>query len=154
MNRPLRPWPHWRTLLVSPLLYAMFAPLVLLDGCLEVYHRVAFPILGIQTVRRRHYIKIDRYRLPYLPPILKLACACCGYANGLLQYAAKIAGETEHHFCPIKHQPSAEFQAPPHHAAFEEYGDEIGWRQRWLSPRSRNPRRSIPVTSARKEDVL
>jgi hypothetical protein len=109
----------------------MIVPLVLLDIFLELYHRIAFPILGIPTVPRRRYIKIDRHLLPYLPAIVKLACVYCGYANGLLQYAARIAGDTERYFCPIKHQASAEFDQPPHHRHFAEYGDAQGFRRLW-----------------------
>lgn len=123
--------PKWTTLLASPLLYAMIVPLILMDIFLELYHRLAFPILGIPTVRRGHYIKLDRQLLPYLPAILKVACAYCGYANGLIQYAARIAGDTELYFCPIKHQAVADFHPPPHHKSFIEYGDAEGFRQLW-----------------------
>jgi hypothetical protein len=123
--------PKWTTILASPLLYAMIVPLVVVDICLELYHRVAFPILGIPTVPRKHYIKIDRHLLPYLPAIVKLACIYCGYANGLLQYAGRIAGDTERYFCPIKHQAAADFHPPPHHRNFAEYGDARGFRELW-----------------------
>lgn len=115
--------PSCRTLLVSPLLYIMVIPLVFLDICLELYHRLVFPILKIPLVRRGAYIKIDRHRLPFLSPVLKLACAYCGYANGLLHYAVRIAGETEAYFCPSKHLMTPGFQPPPHHRNFAEYGD-------------------------------
>ncbi len=123
--------PRWTTLLASPLLYAMVVPLVLLDISLECYHRLAFPILGIPTVPRGRYIKLDRHLLPYLPAILKVACAYCGYANGLIQYAARIAGDTELYFCPIKHQAAADFYQPPHHRGFADYGDAEGFRNLW-----------------------
>jgi hypothetical protein len=123
--------PHLTTILASPILYLMILPLLLLDLSLEIYHRLAFPILGIPAVRRDRYIKLDRHRLPYLPVLLKVACAYCGYANGLLQYAARIAGETESYFCPIKHQAAAGFQPPPHHQAFADYGDAEGFHRLW-----------------------
>lgn len=120
-------WPQWRTLLVSPLLYGMIVPLVFLDIFLELYHRVVFLGLGIPFVRRSEYILFDRYRLPFLSPALKLACAYCSYANGLLQYAARIAGETEAYFCPSKHQKYSGFHAPAHHEHFADYGDQQGF---------------------------
>jgi hypothetical protein len=132
--------PAWKTVLVSPVLYAMIVPLILLDICLELYHRLVFPILGIPRVQRSRYIKLDRQRLPYLPVILKMACAYCGYANGLLHYASRIAGDTEAYFCPIKHRPTADFQAPPHHEGFLEYGDAEGFRKLW-EDRRRDSRR-------------
>jgi len=124
-------WPAWTTIAISPLLYAMIVPLAFLDLCLELYHRIAFPFLGIPTVARGVYIKIDRHKLPYLPPILKVACAYCGYANGLIQYAARIAGDTEAYFCPIKHQKSESFHQPAHHRDFAEYGDAGGFTRRY-----------------------
>ena len=150
VEKPLNPlvkvWPRWTTILVSPLLYGMIIPLVLLDLCLELYHRLVFPVIGVPMVPRRDYIKMDRHRLPYLSPILKLACAYCGYANGLIQYTARIAGDTEHYFCPIKHQASAGFHAPPHHDTFVAYGDEAGWRKRWYGSRDRqNQGLDIPI---------
>jgi hypothetical protein len=123
--------PEWSTLAVSPLLYGMFVPIVLLDICLEIYHRLAFPILGIPTVPRGNYIKMDRHLLPYLPVILKIACAYCGYANGVFNFAMRIASDTEAYFCPIKHQASPDFHAPPHHKNFAEYGDAETFRHRW-----------------------
>ncbi|TAJ26846.1 MAG: hypothetical protein EPO64_05950 [Nitrospirae bacterium] len=123
--------PKWTTVVAAPLLYAMIVPLIFVDISLEFYHRLAFPILGIPTVSRGSYIKLDRHLLPYLPFILKLACIYCGYANGLVQYAARIAGDTERYFCPIKHQAAAEFHPPPHHQDFIEYGDAEGFRKRW-----------------------
>jgi len=108
----------------------MVVPLAFLDLCLTLYQHVVFAVLGIPIVLRRQYIKHDRYRLPYLSPVQKLACAYCGYANGLLQYAVRIAAETERYFCPIKHQKAPGFHAPPHHRGFVEYGDETAWRRR------------------------
>lgn len=123
--------PEWTTILASPILYMMILPLVLLDLSLELYHRLVFPILGIPLVPRRSYIKLDRHLLPYLPLALKVACAYCGYANGLLRYAARIAGDTEAYFCPIKHQAAADFHPPFHHQGFADYGDAAGFRQLW-----------------------
>lgn len=133
--------PEWTTVVASPLLYGMFAPMVFLDLCLETYHRLAFPLFGIPTVRRRDYIKIDRHLLPYLPVILKIACAYCGYANGLFHFALRIAGDTEAYFCPIKHLASPTFHPPPHHKNFAEYGDAEAFRHRWeaLERKEREP---------------
>ena len=124
-------WPTWNTLVASPLLYGMIVPLVFLDFFLELYHRLAFPVLGIPRVHRGEYIRIDRHRMSFLPLMLKLACAYCGYANGLLQYAVRIAGETEAYYCPSKHQDTAGFHAPPHHQDFAEYGDDTGFERRF-----------------------
>ncbi len=124
-SRAVNPaWPAWSTILASPFLFSTLIPLIFLDLCLECYHRLAFPILGIPLAHRRQHIRIDRHHLPFLSPVLKLACVYCGYANGLLQYAVRIAGDTEAHFCPSKHQDAPGFHPPPHHRNFAEYGDE------------------------------
>ena len=130
---PVREWPNWRTIVASPVLYAMIVPLVMLDLCAELYHRTVFPLLGLAIVPRRAYIRFDRHHLPYLSPIRLVACAYCGYANGLLQYAARLAGDTEAYFCPIKHRPEAGYREAPHHKDFAEYGDATGFRRRWKS---------------------
>lgn len=130
VNVPVKVRWHWSSIVASPLLYGMIVPMVFLDVCLEIYHRLCFPLFGIPAVPRGEYIRIDRHRLPYLPAVLKLACAYCGYANGLAQYAARIAGDTEVYFCPIKHQAKATFHLPPHHQGFVNYGDAEGFRRR------------------------
>lgn len=122
---------RWRTALACVLLIGMAVPMLFMDLCLEIYNRIGFPLLRIHTVRRGDYIRIDRHRLPYLPAILKLAYVYCGYANGLAQYAARVAGDTEAYFCPIKHQAAAGFRPPPHHKAFASYGDAEGFRRCW-----------------------
>ncbi|RMH05645.1 MAG: hypothetical protein D6704_09060 [Nitrospirae bacterium] len=138
--------PRLNTLLAAPFLYAMIVPLLLFDLFLELYHHIVFPILGISLVPRRAYIRIDRHRLSFLPPTLKLACAYCGYANGLLQYAVRIAGETEAYFCPSKHQSVPGFHSPPHHRDFAEYGDAEGFFRRLY--RVKEPTPSASTTKA------
>jgi hypothetical protein len=104
----------------------MLPPLVLLDITLEIYHHIGFRLLGIPRVPRWDYIRIDRHRLTYLTPAQKVFCAYCGYANGLLPYAAKIAAETEKYWCAIMHQVSDDdsFVIPAHHESFLKYGDK------------------------------
>lgn len=109
----------------------MIFPLVLLDLFLELYHRTVFPVLGIAQVVRKDYILFDRHRMSFLPMVLKFACAFCSYANGLLHYAVRIAGDTERHFCPSKHQTLHGFHPPPHHETFSEFGDAKGFGERF-----------------------
>ncbi len=110
--------------LASPILYGIFVPLVLLDLSLTIYHWTVFPLLHIPMVQRKSYIRLDRHRLSYLPWIVKLTCSYFGYANGLLQYAVRLAGDTEAYFCPLKHQARiGEFHPAPHHVGFADYGD-------------------------------
>ena len=137
LGRPARTWtwqtwpPRVRTLVAAPFIYIMIVPLVILDVCVEIYQRVVFPLLGAPIVSRREYFRFDRHRLGYLDPIQKLGCWYCGYANDLLNYASRIAAQTEEIFCPIQHQPGGGFHPPAHHADFAPYGDREGFEARW-----------------------
>lgn len=111
-------------LISLPFIYGMIVPFIFLDLCLEVYHRVCFPLYGLKTFRRSRYIKIDRHKLQYLKPLERIHCLYCGYANGLLHYASVIAAETEGYWCGIKHKKTAEFHEPLHHDHFLEYGNK------------------------------
>ena len=91
---------------------------------MEIYHNVCFPLYGIPLVKRNKYIKIDRQKLKYLRFAEQVSCAYCGYANGVMAYGVKIAGETEKYWCGIKHQKDEEFIEPAHHKDFLKYGDE------------------------------
>ncbi len=113
-----------RHLLSAPFIWLVLLPLVLLDGCMELYHRLCFPLYGLPLVRRKDYIRLDRYKLPYLSMIEKVNCLYCEYANGLLHYAQRIAGDTEGYWCAITHKKYAGFVAPSHHAGFVKYGDK------------------------------
>lgn len=101
----------------------MIVPFVFLDICLEIYHRICFPIYGIPLVDRRKYIRIDRHKLSYLKETEKVFCMYCGYANGLLHYATIIAAETEKYWCGIKHKSVAGFVSPSHHKDFLPYAN-------------------------------
>lgn len=114
-----------------PFIYAMIIPLALLDAFLAVYHRICFPLYGISLVKRSHYLRFDRHKLAYLTPLEKINCTYCGYANGLIQYAARIAGETERYWCGIRHKQGGGFVNPPHHKDFVPYGDVKAFEKRY-----------------------
>ena len=111
----------------APLILSLIAPLIITDIWIEVYHRIAFPLYGIDIVPRSRYIKIDRVKLKYLNPMQRIYCVYCGYANGALQYWVKIVGETEAYWCGIQHQKDPKFVPPKHHEDFIEYGDKDGF---------------------------
>ncbi len=117
-----------RHLASAPFIYSVIVPVVLLDLIAEIYHRICFPLYRIPYVKRSAYIRIDRHKLSYLSPLEKLNCMYCGYVNGFLAYAAKIAGDTEAYWCGIQHQKSKGFQQPAHHNDFFPYGDEHALR--------------------------
>ena len=118
-----------RHFLSMPFIYGMIIPLIFLDVCLEIYHRVAFFLYKIDYVERRKYIKIDRQRLTYLTGIEKINCMYCGYANGLFHYASMIAAKTEHYWCGIKHSDSDKFHAPSHHNNFLPFDDKEKFKE-------------------------
>jgi hypothetical protein len=107
-----------------PFILGMSIPVVLLDLCIEIYHRVAFPLYGIPVIKRSNYIRIDRQKLSYLDPPSKVWCMYCGYVNGFFAYAVKIAGDTEAYWCGIKHQDGGGFIPQPHQKDFLAYGDK------------------------------
>ncbi len=120
---------HLPILLVSPFIYSMIIPLVLLDLSLTVYQIVCFPVYGIKKVPRGAFIVIDRHYLHYLNIFERFNCVFCGYANGLIAYAREIGARTENYWCPIKHARRIR-EAHLLYAEFEEYGDAEGYRAR------------------------
>lgn len=121
--------PRLRRLASAPFVWLMIVPLVILDVFIEIYHHTCFPLYEIPLVKRSRYIKIDRQKLEYLTWIEKICCAYCGYGNGLLQYSAEIAGQTEKYWCGIKHKKYADFIEPRHQKDFVDYGDEIAFKK-------------------------
>jgi hypothetical protein len=113
-----------RHAVIAPFIYLPVLPIILLDLVIEIYHHVCFPLYRKELVDRGKYIRIDRHRLAYLNVPQKLFCAYCGYANGVMAYWVKIAGETESYWCNIQHQKDKNFNVPNHHKDFAEYGDE------------------------------
>jgi len=108
----------------------------LLDIWVELYHRIAFPLYGFKYVKRRDYIKIDRYKLSYLHPFQKVNCIYCGYVNGALKYISEIVGETEKYWCGIKHAEREGFNPPAYHDEFLEYNDEDSFKEVYKSKKT------------------
>jgi len=139
---------YWQHVLSFPFIWAVLVPLICFDVMLELYHRVCFPLYGLEFIDRDTYIKIDRYKLHYLDWTDKINCAYCGYANGLLSYAQAIAGRTEAYWCGIKHQSSAGFHEPSHHNNFVEYNDQSGFEEKYLEDDNKESERaSKKITS-------
>ncbi len=116
-------------LLASPLVYAMVIPAILFDIILFVYQQVIFRIFKFKFIKRSDYILFDRQYLGYLNSIEKLNCLYCSYFNGLMQYAAAIAGRTELYFCPIKHAKKVAYQHD-YYDEFFSYGDEDKYQEK------------------------
>lgn len=129
LNNPYRLIKH---IIVIPVVSTMIIPLLIFDVWAEIYHRICFPLCGLPYVKRRDYIKIiDRAKLQYLNCLQKIYCMYCGYGNGVLRYWAKIAAETEHYWCGIKHERSTNFIAPEYQKDFSEYGDEDDFKRKY-----------------------
>ncbi|MBO9379992.1 hypothetical protein GG804_24790 [Sphingomonas histidinilytica] len=124
------------TSLVSPIIYSVIVPLLLLDAWMSAYQAICFRVYRIPRVRRSDYIVMDRGQLSYLNWIEALNCLYCGYANGLIGYVREIASRTEQYWCPIKH---ALRITDPHQRYYEflEYGDAGGYRARLCEFRER-----------------
>ena len=116
--------PH---LLALPFIYAVVVPVVLLDFCIEIYHRVAFPLYGLPLVNRGDYVRVDRQKLTYLDAVQKLNCMYCGYVNGALAYWARIAGDTETYWCGIRHEQEGDYAEPARHKNYPAHGDEAAF---------------------------
>lgn len=147
MDHKLHPEHHMGHLLSIPFIYGMLVPSVFLDLCIEVYHRVCFPLYGLPYVQRSRYIRLDRAKLEYLSPVDRLNCAYCGYVNGLFAYSVKIAGETEKYWCAIKHPAEVKAHTPAHHKDFVPFDDERAFRRRFAGP-THSPRSEAPDSAS------
>lgn len=123
-------------LLLSPFIYFLIVPLLLLDLSVWLFQTVCFSVWGIERVRRSDFIHLDRRHLAYLNAIEKLNCEYCGYANGLLAYVREVAARTEQYWCPIKHAMRIK---SPHgrYRNFLDYGDTAEFRTRLENFRDR-----------------
>ncbi len=118
----------------APIIFSAIIPFILLDLWVEVYHRTCFPLYGMKYVDRSKYIKIDRYKLPYLNGVEKVNCTYCGYGNGLMAYISEIVARTEEYWCGIKHSGDNNFEEPGHHSrlGFVEYEDETAFVDKYI----------------------
>jgi hypothetical protein len=115
-------------LLTTPVIWACFIPIALLDLIMTVYQAICFPIYGIPKVKRADYIRLDRRHLAYLNWAEKMNCEYCGYANGVLACATEIAARTEQYWCPIKHALRMKSMHSRYQYFFD-YGDAEHYRQ-------------------------
>ncbi len=120
---------------VSPLIYSLIVPFVLLDLWVSLYQQACFRVYSIPQVRRRDYIVFDRAGLPYLNALEKLNCAYCSYVNGVIAYVREVGARTEQYWCPIKHARRV-LGAHPRYAGFETYGDGTNYREKLREARA------------------
>ncbi|MBD3789138.1 MAG: hypothetical protein IE885_02010 [Campylobacterales bacterium] len=116
-------------LLIAPLVYGMILPAIVFDMMLFVYQQVVFRIYKFEFVKRSDYIVFDRNYLAYLNIIEKINCMYCSYFNGLMQYASRIAAQTERYFCPIKHAKKIAY-SHDFYQDFFTYGDGVDYQKK------------------------
>ena len=123
----------YKHIVVIPIISMLIVPLVILDICMEFYHRTCFSLCKIPYIKRQNYIKIDRHKLSYLTFWQKIYCAYCGYANGVINYWREMAARTEMYWCGIKHKKTCDFVEPDHHGKFNfaEYDDKQDFEQKY-----------------------
>lgn len=122
-----------RNTFAIPIVSSLIIPIIIMDICMEIYHRICFPIYRIPLIKRSNYIQIDRYKLRYLSFVQKIYCAYCGYSNGVINYWAKIGAETEKYWCGIKHKQNSDFMEPHHHKDFAEYSDKEDFKKKYAN---------------------
>jgi hypothetical protein len=120
-EHPKRVLRHW---LAAPFIWFPILPMLLLDICVEIYHRIAFPLYGLPYVKRSQYIIFDRQKLSYLPWYDKFFCTYCAYSNGFFLYGSAIAAETEKYWCGIKHQRARIKALKDEEKDYLKYGDK------------------------------
>ena len=120
---------HPLVILVTPVIYALIVPIVLLDLATMAYQAICFPVYNIPKVRRRDYLVFDRHHLAYLNLLEKINCAYCSYGNGVIAFAREVAGRTEVYWCPIKHARRT-LGPHPHYQGFADFGDAEGFRDK------------------------
>ena len=115
--------------LTAPIIYSGIVPFALLDLFLSIYQGICFPVYGVPKVRRADYIVYDRASLKYLNLLERLNCLYCSYGNGVIAFAAEVAGRTEQHWCPIKH--ASRIRSPhSRYSHFFDYGDSEQYREK------------------------
>ena len=117
--------------ILLPVITSCIIPIAITDLWIEIYHRICFPLCKIPYIKRKDYIKLDRHKLKYLNILQKIFCVYCGYANGVIQYWERMAGETEHYWCGIQHKKSPSFHPPKYHKDFSKYGDKQDFNKKY-----------------------
>ena len=115
------------SVLTSPVIYALFVPILLLDLSISVYQHICFRAYGIKRVKRSDYFVFDRAHLAYLNLIEKINCAYCSYGNGVMAYGREVVARTEQYWCPIKHARKI-MAAHPYYTGFVDFGDAQSYK--------------------------
>jgi hypothetical protein len=121
-------------LLTMFLIWAPLPFILVLDLFMEIYHRICFPIYGLEIVKRREYIQVmDRAKLKYLTWYEKLGCMYCGYVNGVFRFWKEISGRTESYWCGVMHEkkPGFKTQETQERQHFTAFGDEKEYKKKY-----------------------
>ncbi|KEJ88131.1 hypothetical protein [Sulfitobacter donghicola] len=115
-------------ILLTPIIYSVLIPFLILDLFVTLYQAICFPLFGIEKARRSDFMAFERKDLSYLNGIEKVNSMYGSYANGLLAYAADVAGRSEAHWCPIRHARRMQGQHV-HYTNFMAYGDAEAYQR-------------------------
>lgn len=116
-------------LLTVPFIWAPFIPTLLVHLLMALYQFVSFPIYGLEKVRIRDYLNLDRRKLGYINTIDKINCAYCAYANAVFMYFSEIAHRTEYYWCGVKHHNQPENPVFSYQEKFAPYGDKKSYER-------------------------
>ena len=121
-------------IVIIPIVTSLIIPLIIFDIWVELYHRICFPLYKLPFVKRSAYIKLDRFKLPYLTFWQKMYCAYCGYGRGLVYYWKELAAQTEKYWCGISEAKNPGYISPEHQETlqFAHYGDEINFQRKYV----------------------
>lgn len=125
------------SILVSPIIYSLIIPLVIMDFCVWFYQLTCFPVYKLNKVKRNEYVVFDRGNLKYLNFIERFNCNFCAYVNGVIAYCSEIASLTEQYFCPIKHLNVKCTPLNSRYNNFLEYGVGVDYQKNLLKIRDK-----------------
>lgn len=106
-----------------PFIYMMVIPIAFLDVMVQFYQWVCFSAYGLALVERKRFVNLSGRGRAVLSGVGRVHCLYCAYANGVLNYARAVAGETEKYWCPIKQHLKQGEKDLEHRKNFVEDGD-------------------------------
>lgn len=109
-------------LISAVLMYGLLFLFMFADLVASFFQFVYFNSFKIPKVKRAEYIIVfDRTKLSKLNPMQKIACAYCGYANGVISYIKAILVQVEIYSCAIKHKVEPKGQAHINQFGYYDY---------------------------------
>ena len=141
-------YPHrfFRHLLLLPFALFFLPMLILLDLMLSCYHLLAYPLMGLEKVKKKQYFQLDRHKLAYLRRRERIYAIYTAYANGLFRFAKKLASDSEWYWCGIKHQKVPGYLPDKDQDRFMDFGDKGSYRLVMKTPKKRFTKKKKKTT--------